>query len=615
MLFPEARSEQVRQRILTSELFAAERKRLEERRALFLHTPLPELPFHEYERFFRDGNRSSFEALYFARRERLSCLTAAALLYGRREDLAALEDLLWAVCGEYSWVLPAHAVDLETEYDRGVIDLFSAETGFALSEIRSLLADRLSPKVSRRILDCLKERIIEPYLSRTYFWEQASHNWAAVCGGSVGAVFLYAAPEKLPLVRQRLLHTMERYLSGFGEDGICQEGLGYWNYGFGFYTFFAQLLLEFSDGQDDLFAHPLCPAIAAFQEHAFLQGNHVVSFSDGSRTGDFQPGLTCRLRERFGVAVPSWQYAAFQDNCFRIQPYLRNLFWTDQGLWTREPEPAAAASRSSATAASRSHIQSASRSSAPTVSHSHVQSASCSLTSASTPSATAPAVREQYFPQAQWYLAHSGAFSLAAKAGHNDEPHNHNDVGSFLLLAGDETVLCDFGAGEYTAGYFRPESRYDELCNSSLGHSLPIIDGQGQQPGRTFRGTVLAASGGEFRIEIAGAYDSPGLVSAVRCLKLTEDGLLLTDRFAFASKEFHRVTERFVTLTEPCLTGGVLTIGGCRLEYDPAATPRLSQAALKEHDGSPATLYLIDFDWNGDAPFRLRIVRSSPSAV
>ena len=38
---------------------------------------------------------------------------------------------------------------------------------------------------------------------------------------------------------------------------------------------------------------------------------------------------------------------------------------------------------------------------------------------------------------------------MAAKGGNNGESHNHNDVGSFLYLAGDEMLLTDLGAGEY----------------------------------------------------------------------------------------------------------------------------------------------------------------------
>ena len=65
------------------------------------------------------------------------------------------------------------------------------------------------------------------------------------------------------------------------------------------------------------------------------------------------------------------------------------------------------------------------------------------------------------------------------------EPHNHNDVGSFLYYIGDEEIISDLGAGEYTKKYFGPE-RYEILCNSSRGHSVPVIEGKYQCAGREY---------------------------------------------------------------------------------------------------------------------------------
>ena len=43
-------------------------------------------------------------------------------------------------------------------------------------------------------------------------------------------------------------------------------------------------------------------------------------------------------------------------------------------------------------------------------------------------------------------------------------------------------LLTDLGAGEYTKEYFH-EGRYRILCNNSFGHSVPVIDGEGQKEG------------------------------------------------------------------------------------------------------------------------------------
>ena len=43
-------------------------------------------------------------------------------------------------------------------------------------------------------------------------------------------------------------------------------------------------------------------------------------------------------------------------------------------------------------------------------------------------------------------------------------------------------MLTDLGAGEYTKEYFH-DGRYRILCNNSFGHSVPVIDGEGQKEG------------------------------------------------------------------------------------------------------------------------------------
>lgn len=59
--------------------------------------------------------------------------------------------------------------------------------------------------------------------------------------------------EEIKTVLPRIKETLEYYLKGFGDDGACVEGINYWAYGFGYFTYFAQLLYQYSDGKDNLF--------------------------------------------------------------------------------------------------------------------------------------------------------------------------------------------------------------------------------------------------------------------------------------------------------------------------------------------------------------------------
>ena len=58
--------------------------------------------------------------------------------------------------------------------------------------------------------------------------------------------------------------------------------------------------------------------------------------------------------------------------------------------------------------------------------------------------------------------------AVALKGGDNGASHNHNDVGSFVVVCGNEAPIVDPGAEVYTARTFGP-NRYQSNLLSSLG--------------------------------------------------------------------------------------------------------------------------------------------------
>ena len=554
MLFPETKNEERKKQILSSPVFSNALKELETLRQHYLNTPIETATFNQFKLFYTEGDRRNYQDMYFAKRGRLNVFTMASLLYERREDIEALEDIIWAICDEYTWVLPAHSKDLGNCYDKNIIDLFSAETGCALSEIHYLLGDKLDAKINKRIEECVEERIFQTYLNGHFFWDSCEGNWAAVCAGSVGMAFIYLAPDRFEMVRERIIDTLKCFLRSFGDDGACLEGISYWNYGFGYYTYFAQLLYEFTNGKENLFEFPICRKVALFQQNVFLRKNHTVSFADGSRESSIQPGLSQKLRDVYGdeILIPSMEYAEFDDHCHRFAAYTRNFFWTDSN------------------ASYSDNIN-----------------------------------KEMFYPDAGWYLCNNSALSFAAKAGHNEEPHNHNDIGSFILVSDDGQILCDFGAGEYDRDYFSVR-RYNYLCNSSRGHSLPIINGKLQQEGEEFSGTVISAGDGRFVIDIAGAYDEPNVKALKREVSLKDNVFELCDSFEY-NKKGNIVRERFVTMIKPEWDGERLKISGYELKFDGTNQPLLSSEKLLNHMGQEDIMYMIDFELTDPKEFRLRI--------
>ena len=84
-------------------------------------------------------------------------------------------------------------------------------------------------------------------------------------------IFILRTDEEIQTVLPRIKETLEYYLKGFGDDGACVEGINYWAYGFGYFTYFAQLLYQYSDGKDNLFDNKKVENIAVFPQKLWFK--------------------------------------------------------------------------------------------------------------------------------------------------------------------------------------------------------------------------------------------------------------------------------------------------------------------------------------------------------
>ena len=491
--------------------------------------PLPTR--EEFLEFSRTGNRLNYENKYFALRHRIN---GAFMLWraGSDEYLDELRGLLTAVCDEETWALPAHVPDPEApaalENARTEIDLFAAETAMMLAEIKYLIEDKLGAELSERINAEIRERIFVPFSQKRYHWEMAKHNWSAVCAGAIGIAYLRIAPEKLPL--ERILGAMNAYISGYNDDGICLEGIGYWSYGFGFYIYFGKTLLDMR--AIDIIHTDKARRIAAFIENSILYGETSVSCSDASEDFTAPEGLMGMISEIYGIAAN--MRTEKTDECGRWAHFIRSYLYPAEGAG-RNPETG-----------------------------------------------------EFVFEQSQWYVNRKERYGFFIKGGTNGEPHNHNDIGSFIIADNVGQLLCDLGAGEYTKDYFNDKTRYNYLCNSSLGHSAPVIDGKGQFAGKGYFCDEFKCGGNRARVSFGNAYGEN--VKAAREVKLYDYKIVLRDTFRFTDEKPHNVTERFVTAIEPTLTDDGILIGDLKLNK----AGEIQKEIIRAHNGEPKAVWLID---------------------
>lgn len=156
-----------------------------------------------------------------------------------------------AICGEWTWCLPAHlrqdsAFEKSDHYLEAhqQIDLFAAETAFSLAEILTMFEDSLPALIKQRINYETRRRVLEPFQKVEQPWEQSTHNWSAVCAGSIGACAMYLvdSEEERQLILDKCVKSVSYFVLGLTNEGVCQEGYHYWQYGFGYFIYFADLL-------------------------------------------------------------------------------------------------------------------------------------------------------------------------------------------------------------------------------------------------------------------------------------------------------------------------------------------------------------------------------------
>ncbi len=519
------------------------------------------IDFSGYQAYLLSGERLTFENQYFARRKQLTVLSLAFYLDSSRTDvLEMLEEVIWAICGEYSWALPAHLPVVEGQfYYSGDsfqwIDLFAAETAQSLSEIMELFKEKFSAQLLVRIKHEIEIRILEPLEDQKWDWEWKENNWSAVIAGCLGMTILTQL-ELHSFRQEKLLKRLEQafnsYLRSFKADGVCVEGVGYWAYGFGYYCYFAKKYLDIYHS-DHFFHSPKLKAIAEFPFYAQIGENRFVPFSD-AHGEELPSGLVTFCSEYFQVKVPSVRKAAslFSDSCYRWAPAYRNLIWTKE---------------SAAPGAEQSH----------------------------------------YFRDAEWLVMRNQRddFVFAGKGGRNDESHNHNDAGHFVIGTQEQLLLTDLGAGEYTKDYFNDHSRYQILNNRSLGHSVPFINGQEQKNGNygAEHASCEAVSKDQtiFSMQLQQAYGKNAGIGKYRRewrIDSKQREILLWDEMDFFENSPARIRQNFISEIEPVIEADhIRWIHGkdvLVLKFSPVLDEvRVIQEVFKDHQGIQKTIHRV----------------------
>jgi hypothetical protein len=465
----------------------------------------------DYLEFDRSGSRVIMEVPFNSNNSALGDLVMAELAEGKGRFLDQIANGIWHSCEMTSWALSAHTEREQVEktalptYKQFIIDLTSADMGAFFAWTYYFLKDELvkvNPMVSERLRKNLQDRILDPYMNRSFWWMATNYkpggmvnNWNPWCNSDVleCLMLLENDPDKLAEGVYRTMVSVDKFINYNHLDGACEEGPSYWGHAHGKMYDYLQLLSNLTGGKVNIFSQPMIKNMGEYIAKSYVGNGWVVNFADASAKGGGEKGMIFR----FGMAVNSQvmkQFAAYlyeRDNKVDDVNAGRDVFRTLENL----------------------------------TSHNELIN-----TTPSTDKST-----YSWYPQTEFcYMRNSTGFFFAGKGGYNAESHNHNDVGTFCLYLDETPMFIDAGVGTYTRQTFSSE-RYSIWTMQSNYHNLPMINGVPQSDGAQYKAknTTFNSAASTFSVDIANAYKSEAAVSKwVRTYKLEpKGGLIIEDNF------------------------------------------------------------------------------------
>lgn len=462
----------------------------------------PYIPATKSLLYERTGDRNEYQSLSFKKRSVLGILLLAEVHENKGRFLDAIVDGVWSICEESFWGVPAHlprSKDYKGLMDVSdpFVDLFAAETGTYLAWVDYFLGEKLdsiSPQIRKRIYYETNNRLFKPLMTKPHGWMtknqngRAPNNWNPwICSNWLNtALLLEKNDEQRVAMTNKILQVLDEFLNPYPNDGGCDEGPSYWGAAAAsLYDNISILDLATNNAFQYVYGDEKIKNMGKFIYRAQISDAYFLNFADA----DPQPKMSANMIYRYGKDINDpamMKFGAYyreQENMLSGNfHYFRKLF----ALFIQD----------------------------------EFQKADKSL----------PLPKDVWLPDLQVMVARdregtTDGFYVAAKGGHNDESHNHNDIGNFVVYYDGQPLIIDVGRGTYTSKTFS-NKRYEIWYNCSDYHNTPTINGKTQLPGKQFKANNVlhkaTKSSAEFTLDIGNAYpDDTGINEWKRTVRLT----------------------------------------------------------------------------------------------
>ena len=441
----------------------------------------------------RTGDRDEYQQESFEKRRVLGTLLLAEIRENQGRFIDQIINGVWSICEESFWGVPAHLPKTEEysglmDVSQPFVDLFAAETATYLAWVDYFVGEKLdavSPQIRKRIYYETNHRIFQPLMTKHHGFMgpnsngRPPNNWNPwICSNWLNAALLLENDEarRTDMVF-KILEVLDEFVNPYPMDGGCDEGPGYWGAAAAsLFDNISLLNLASGDAFRYVYQDEKIRNMGKFIYRAQIGQDYFLNFADA----DPQPNIPGNMVYRFGKAIEDpdmMHFGAYyrepEDGAISSFHYFRNLF----ALFMQE----------------------------------EFRSAPQAL----------PLPQDVWLPDLQVMIARdqpstSDGWFVAVKGGHNDESHNHNDIGNYIVYYNGLPLLIDVGRGTYTRKTFS-DQRYDIWYNRSDYHNVPTINGQTQPPGSNFKATNVTYDQGknfaQFALDISTAYPEPAGVN------------------------------------------------------------------------------------------------------
>lgn len=502
-------------------IYEADKKPLIERAEKALDYKWQAFTASSYLEYERSGDRSEMESYFYGNRRAIQALVVGELLEGKGRFIPQLINGLWFSCQQFSWVLSAHqnrqrsARSLPDDREH-FIDHGSASYGAAVAIAYHFFHeefDKVDPSISYTIRAAIRKHILDPYMdpmeleaNRWLALAQNNtdgfvNNWTPWCNSDVMLAYLLVEEDddRLRMAVHQSVRSVEEFLEYTTTDGACEEGPAYWSQAAGRLYDYLQIMYDASGGMFDLLKNDRIKESGEYICRAWIGDGYVVNFADASARNGINVNLVWSYAEAVGSA--------------EMKSFAHYLMGNDKhGRFYVPHIPTDELYRGLHAIRNRRKMR---------------DEVSRLNGSAEYYEAKSRLIKDipvgTWYPQTELaYMRNNAEWFFAAKGGHNNESHNHNDIGTCVLFIRNIPVLVDAGVGVYKRQTFSHE-RYTLWPMNSPYHNL-LSPNDGMQPhGKEYRSENCncAIEKGTFSVQLNKAYsEEAALNSLVRSYKL-----------------------------------------------------------------------------------------------